>query len=294
VFCAGERQQTVQGGIVGLLVTGATSEETGSPEERRLLRTGAPAARVHDNVVVTPQGHALLLTGAGPMSVAGNSFTSRGIGRPPALPPAFRAAAGQMSTVLQGGACVFIYNLGRAPLLPRAFSVLGPNTDIHSERAYMPADVVGLAAVSDRLLADGRVSFHGNQVTLDAASTKPEPDEIRERSIADADPGAVVLFSFDDVSLQDNQVISGIEGGTVFFNAAAVASTVRATGNRFAESPQALYSCVSYGQMNNTSNNQATYCILALGNDVIDGPNQILFDSELCANVRSSYGRRDA
>jgi hypothetical protein len=277
-FCAGERQQAIQGGIVGLLVTGA---ETRDPEGRALFSVGPHAARVHDNVVVTPQGQALLLTGAGPMSVAGNSFSTRGIGRPPALPDDFRDAAGQMSPVLQGGACVFVYNLGRAPLLPRAFSVLGPNTNIHSERVYRPADAIGLAAFSERVLADGRVSFHGNQVTLDAVSINPEPDETRERSMAD--PGAVVLFSFDDVSLLDNQVIAGIEGGTVFFNAAAVAATVRVSGNRFSESPQALYSCVSYGQMNNTSNNQAIYCILALGNDVIDGPNQVLFESELCA-----------
>nr|MBA2713585.1 right-handed parallel beta-helix repeat-containing protein [Rubrobacteraceae bacterium] len=295
-FCAGEKQQALQGGIVGLFVTGAPSDETGDrdPEERSLLRKGAHAARIHDNVVVTSQGQALMLTGAGPMSVADNSFTSRGIGREPTLPEDLLAAAGQFSAVLQGGACVFVYNLGRAPLLPRAFSMPGSSTNIHSERIYRPAiDTAGLAAFSDRLLADGRVSFHGNQVTLDALSIKQGPVETDNDSPRDGDPGAVVLFSFDDVSLQDNQVTAEVEGGTVFFNAAAVAATVRASGNRFAESPQALYSCVTYGQMNNTSGNQATYCILALGNDVINTPNQILFETDLCANVRSRYGGTD-
>jgi hypothetical protein len=115
-------------------------------------------------------------------------------------------------------------------------------------------------------LPDGRVLFHGNQVT---------------------NPGAVVLFSFDDVSLQDNQVVAELARGTVFFNAAAVAPSVRVSGNRFAEVPQAFYSCVSWAQKNNTTGNQATHCILALGTDVIEDHNQMLIITALCANLKA-------
>jgi hypothetical protein len=51
----------------------------------------------------------------------------------------------------------------------------------------------------------------------------------------------------------------------VFFNAAVVAPTARPSGNRFSETPLPHFSCVSRGQKNNTTRNQATHCILALG-----------------------------
>lgn len=301
-FCAGEERQDFQGGIVGMFVTSTSPNEIRdrNPEARSLLRTGAPAARIHDNVVVTPQGHALMLVAAGPVSVADNSFTSRGIGRQPELPANLRDEAGELAPVLEGGACVFVYNVGRARLLPDAFSSLGSNTNIHAERAYRPtADTLGLAeALTDRILPDGRVLFQANQVTLEAESVTPRPTlethvTRATARISSLDPGAVVLFSYDDVSLQDNQIIAEIVDGAVFFNVAAVAPTVRATGNRFVEAPQALYSCVSWGQMNNTSGNQATHCIIALGTDVIQDPNQVLFHTDLCADVKSSYGRTD-
>src|SRR5215211_7690758 len=298
-FCSGEQQSGFQGGIVGLFVTDVSPDEIRdrSPEGRRLFRTGAPAARIHDNIVVTPQGHALMLIVAGPVSVADNSFTSRGIGRQPEFLGRLQEGAGQLAPVLQGGACVFVYNVGRAPLLPGAFSRLGSATNVHAERMFRPTEgTLGLAAaVSDRLLPDGRVLFHGNQVTLEAANIAPEPD-FTIRAVAGVprlNPGAVVLFSFDDVSLQDNQVIAEIAGGVVFFNAAAVAPTVRASGNRFSEVPLAFYSCVSWGQKNNTTGNQATHCILALGTDVLEEHNQILFITALCADLERAEGRTD-
>jgi hypothetical protein len=151
------------------------------------------------------------------------------------------------------------------------------------------------AAVSDRLLPDGRVLFHGNQVTLEAAGIAPEPD-FMIRAVANfprLNPGAVVLFSFDDVSLQDNQVVAEIAGGAVFFNAAAVAPTVRVSGNRFSEVPLAFFSCVSWGQKNNTIDNQATHCIMARGTDVIEEQNQILIITALCADLKRAEGRTD-
>lgn len=285
-FCSGAEQTSFQGGIVGLFVTGARSQEG-----RRFFRTGSPAARIHDNVVVTPQGHALLLIVAGPVSVAANSFTSRGIGRQPEFLGRLQGSAGLLAPVLQGGACAFVYNVGRAPLLPGAFSRLGSDTSVHAERMFRPTEsTLGLAAaVSDRLLPDGRVLFHDNQVTLEATNTAPEPGFIARAvaGVSRLNPGAVVLFSFDDVSLQDNQVVAEISGGAVFFNAAAVAPTVRVSGNRFAEVPLAFYSCVSWGQKNNTTGNQATHCILALGTDVIEDHNQMLFITALCADLKA-------
>ena len=130
---------------------------------------------------------------------------------------------------------------------------------------------------------------------IEAAIIAPEPDfTIRAvASVPRLNPGALVLFSFDDVSLQDNQVIAEIAGGAVFFNAAAVAPTVRASGNRFSEVPLAFYSCVSWGQKNNTTGNQATHCILALGTDVLEEHNQILFITALCAELNRAEGRTD-
>src|SRR5438477_606314 len=52
-----------------------------------LRQDGAPALRVHDNVIVTPQGRALDVVAVGPVSACDNQFTSRGGARQFRTPP---------------------------------------------------------------------------------------------------------------------------------------------------------------------------------------------------------------
>jgi hypothetical protein len=86
-----------------------TSGLAGTIENPRALRRSdlaADAARIHGNVVISPQGPALHIVGAGPISVLGNRLISRG------------ATALQItnsaSGVTTGAGAVYIANLGRS------------------------------------------------------------------------------------------------------------------------------------------------------------------------------------
>lgn len=86
-----------------------TSGLAGAVENPRALRRAdlaADAARIHGNVVISPQGPALHIVGAGPISVLGNRLISRGI-----TP---LQVTGSASGVTTGAGAVYIANLGRS------------------------------------------------------------------------------------------------------------------------------------------------------------------------------------
>ncbi len=101
-----------QGGIIGrMLVAGSVRAEKNG---KLGLVAGAGAAFVHDNIVVSPRGQALLLGALGSVSVAGNTLTSLEVAEQP-LPAAVAEAA-------RFGRCVFILNLGQAREMKGALS----------------------------------------------------------------------------------------------------------------------------------------------------------------------------
>jgi hypothetical protein len=254
---------TFQGGIVALFaLAGEMSNEKQAGVE------GGPALRIHDNVVDSPRGQALIAHGLGTMSIADNTLASHGL-------------ATQPLALLNIGRTVIVFNLGRAPLLSDALTRSPINTGLHAETVVAgPAATLSLAAnaAAQRSVPDGRVLFHGNQVSL----------EVDDDGLV---PGAsVVVFSLDDVALQDNQIQTETPGG-MLIAVAAWAASLRAAGNRFTEIPlRAFFSYFSFGLVNQATSNQATHCIaVGGGNPAIDAGNQVLVTA-LCERLGQVLG----
>ncbi len=276
-FCFGDKPEplnevtTYQAGIV---VLGATSTLWKSDnklnweqfEQQMGLKQqpAALAASIHDNVVVCPQGQALILLGSGGMSISGNTLTSQSLGQQPPV--------GLGLNIL--GRCVAIGNSG-VMSLGSGFATVNLAYGFANRVNYNPS----IYATQLSQFTDGRVMFHDNQVTLRAA--KPTEPLVSN---------AVALISFDDISLQDNQILSEIAGKGTFMlpNGSFViipallidvftfAPTIRASGNRFSELPLgALLSYGSWGWANSATGNQANHCLFIQGLDVINMPNQI-------------------
>jgi hypothetical protein len=270
-FCvvAEEPITSYQGGIIALFVTGDALQVTGRADAAAVqgrFQAGAPAALIHDNVVVCPRGQALLVVGLGPLSVADNTLTSQGIRNQPEI-----IAQAQLGLQTQIGRCVYIYNLGRTRLLPAAVSGFRGNIGTHLEFAGVatPETLRLMPGVFQREFPDGRVLFHGNQVTLQVAEQLPEPLLL----------AAVALISLDDVSLQDNQILAEAASEILFTDVLAWSPILRASSNRFTELPlRALYSYFSVGQSSNiATNNQATHCLFVGGSQPIAAQNYEMF-----------------
>jgi hypothetical protein len=260
-FCFGREEVSYQAGIVSLFATGGVPPVEGQTR----FQTSTPAIRIHDNIVVCPKGRTLIVIATGPVSVIDNALTSHAIRDEPdplsQLP--------QMARFAEEGQCVLIINLGRTPVLADAIPGFGINTGIHLERAGT-LDSANLRVVPAATLSpfpDGRTLFHDNQVTLQIVDNAP-----------DLTQSSAAIVSLDDVSLQDNQILTEIAGGLVQNSVSVLAfTTIRASGNRFTELPQqAIFSYFSWAQMNVTTGNQATHCIVTGGAQIIEENNQEL------------------
>lgn len=242
-----------QAGIAALFVVGDDAAAGETPTQ-----TSAPAAAIRGNTVITPAGQALLVAALGPVAVTDNALVTREVYDQP-------QALLQLGVFLEYGMAIFILDLGRTPVLSDGTS-LGVTTTFHvANPAAAESPILGTAAIARIAFPDGRVLFDDNQVTFSAAATE-------ERLLH----GAIAVLSLDDVSLQQNQVLSE-PARSLFFDTIVAAPSVRVAGNRFTELPgRAAISCYSWGQLNVTTGNQATHCIVAAGGQVIDANNQSL------------------
>lgn len=212
---------------------------------------GRPAARIHDNVVSQPLGQALFLQALGPVTVQGNALTTRGLILQ-ALDPSFWASA------------VWILNLGWSNEFYLQFLLfsgvtgdpLEPGQLPQGGEEFVPRPRAGLDDFGfGRYLASGNVLFNDNQVVTDLTET--------DVSFAIS---SVLIVSMDDVTVQDNQLDCDFFLDLLFTNLLAVGMTLRINNNRMKEGLfLTLYSSVGLGWIfNNTSDNQATHCILSM------------------------------
>ncbi len=232
-------------------------------EQPSLPSTGWPAAMIHDNVVVCPQGQALIVVALGPTSISDNTLVSHGHRSQPSLPGLNQAQTAELNAVIGAVGDVLIFNLGQ----PRdGVSSLRGNVTTHYDLYASKNETFGMAA-SQISLPDGRTSIHGNQVTF---------QDNTKASVLPSVP--VLLLSADDISVQDNQILSETPQALLLFDVVAFGGTVRASSNRFTELPaRAWLSYISYGQlMNIATGNQSTHCIYVGGAQKIDSPNQQL------------------
>jgi hypothetical protein len=264
-----------RGGIViGLARARTPSTLTPLPGFTGARQDGVPAARIHDNIVVSPEGRALKLIAVGPVSVQGNQFTTKGshaLNRTPfpgnamvgarnfAMAPAAQVAytnrqatSSPLTAFLDalGGAVVSIVNLGVSNeiyLQLLGFSGLG---------LVQPSENVDDFDDDLRLFVGGNVLFNDNQVVLDALA----PSVTLSLS-------AVLLLSLDDVSMVGNQCDCDMVFDFVGINALVVGWSVRVTDNRFKEGLlNAFLSAFTAGLwFNTTTDNQGTHCFIDVG-----------------------------
>jgi hypothetical protein len=214
---------------------------------RREGDLGAAALRVHDNRVTAPLGRALTATTLGDVSIHGNHFTSLGV--EPREGRAFLAP-----TTVQ------IRDLGRSPLLGGAAAYTSVRRGMH---VAMPTENIGTglherptdAAVLERLGGNGRILVSDNQVALRVR------EEQRVSTLA-----SILVLSLGDTGFNDNECTVDLLEGGVISNALVFGFSVRLTDNRLDEGlPNALFSGITLGVMNMTTDNQATHCLLIRG-----------------------------
>jgi hypothetical protein len=110
------------------------------------------------------------------------------------------------------------------------------------------------------------VQCHDNQILLSVVAAE-------DRFVLPA----VFVASFDDASIQSNQVRSDIIQALQIADIFIFGATAQVQTNRLTERPNAAYaSCLSAGLVNNTVSNIATHCILAAGSAVIEDANQVI------------------
>jgi hypothetical protein len=202
--------------------------------------------------------------------VAGNTLT--------VLEPAL-----QRLKIGRPGSAVFLLNLGRAPVLSDAAIGFGKAVGISLVQCRLgDGDLLtSPAPVASRHLPAGTVLFHGNQVSLRVAQAEPNPPS-----------AAVAVISSDDAALLDNQVLTQIDDGMIWAGVLSFAPTLRASGNRFTETPcRAVFSYHSTGLANVATGNQANHCIGVLGSQVVREDNQVLLAGD-CERIMEALTPR--
>ncbi|HTJ46389.1 MAG TPA: DUF6519 domain-containing protein [Kofleriaceae bacterium] len=248
-------------------------------------QNGEPAARIADNVIVVPEGRAVIVLGAGPISIADNHLTVRGVGLADLAPVLATGAAGLADELkaapvmgildVMGGVAVTVVDLAMSNELFWLQLLFYEN--------LAKQDLQPKPGLDDRppVAASGQILFEGNQVGVDLLAP---PNSVVL--------SAVNLFTLDDVACADNQIEVDRLIDIVLMTTLAIGLSARVVGNRVKESmvPAGFfligYSIFSVGVlMNITAHNQTTRCIVASGAQKVSTPNQVLiqlFNKSAC------------
>jgi hypothetical protein len=262
-----------RGGVFILAVIPPPEGFDVSTKQRLPMGEDIPALSLHDNLISHPLGPALSVMAMGPVSVHANSLASQGV-VPRRIGSNFVGATVNILNLglsqEEGGGKYFVAVL---PVIAAAASGGG---------ATAAGDLIIRPAVEflrrGLVLPTGKVLFSDNQCQLDLTAERERIVGIRERAVLNNDPAAaavswqvllsvssVSILSLDDVGFHDNQCYTNLAFGTLISNALVFASSVRVTENRFKEAPQdVVYSAATLGEINTTSHNQATHCLLIL------------------------------
>jgi hypothetical protein len=243
-------------------------------------QNGVPAARIHDNIIVQPEGRALLLLALGPVSVEGNQFTSRGLGLPRGAEEVPEGSGPLAFLDSLGGSAVAILNLGLSNELFYQIALLLFLK--HSGNAT-PSPGMDLL-VMGRNAAGGNVLFEGNQVVLDLLDS-------RLSQVV----SSVLLYSMDDIGVVGNQFDCDLWGDVAYTDLMVLSFSARVSDNRMKEPRSyAFLSGLVYALMATVTNNQSTHCLFVAaangwkvdsGNRVLTSPGET---SERCLPARSA------
>jgi hypothetical protein len=254
----GNSQQLV-GAIDLVVVTPPTlaSDATGFLAKLEIFEPGLPALRIQDNLVRVPLGTALFVLGFGTFEITGNHFSCGG------------NIPGTSSSELM---CVDIVNLGYA------IELISPTTP---SGAYSGANGGSPPLNNNPTIpsSSGAVLFTNNMCQL----------ELRE--VPQTGFASVVIITFDHLIFSNNHCwvdgaglsVAGAPpaaGASVLTDAFLLAGSLNVTSNRFQEGQDAAdISAWTIGLLNITSQNIATYCILAEGVYLVDNNNLSILGS---------------
>lgn len=246
---------------------------------------GTPAAIIRENIVDQPSGNALSLIAIGPVAVDGNQFTSRGLGNTKA------------ATRLIGA--VFILNLGiagdRLPsLVLSTGSFSGLNNISPTSGAVVATDSKGLNTylANYDYFPNGNILFVDNQVTLDLRVQTKELFLCSQLVATLDDIGylnnqsACIGFTATEQTTTDGSILDGFLLGV----------TIRGNNNRFSEGLSLTQvSLLAVGTACTVAFNQATHCVLVVGEKVIPadiaGNNIIFSNTDTCTTLQTDLKR---
>lgn len=294
----GERlKQGLRAGIqMGFAITPTVRTRIGFEPDSPVYprQNGVPAAKIHNNIVSQPMGRALDLTALGPVTVVNNQFTSRGV--LPMERPLTEASAGSTAIIMNLGISNELYG----QLLNFSGIVSGEIGSFAAPNIEQGAIIRSQEGLDDlrlgQYLANGNVLFSQNQCVLDLL-------EIGSDGVNSAVPlsrtnSSVALLTLDDIGCHNNQCDCSLLDDFVYFNLFAYAPSVRVSDNRFKEGIRnAIFSAGTIGNMNATTNNQATHCLLVSSifpNSKIDSGNRILLDEFSPGYCKSSVAALNA
>lgn len=226
------------------------------PDTPHAVVGAIPAARIADNDIDAPRGHALVVLGTGPMPVVNNRLQCRDIiGRTKQHETPLNAALNFV------GAAVVV-NFGLPSWLYAFLLSLG----FAKVEDWANVKVSGFS-LSNNSLVGGQTQFRGNQVRLDLSQAQAE--------VALAN---ILLVSLDDVQCVDNQSEGVLRFAPGQFSPAptafdflaadllAFAITLRQADNGLFTTPYlTAFSILSRALVNHCLGNQTTSCISAVG-----------------------------
>jgi len=132
----------------------------------------------------------------------------------------------------------------------------------------------GPSAVSTEV-SSGAILFTNNICQLEARLSNQHED------------ASVFIFTPDHLTFSSNHCwVDGVRLGA-FTDALLLAGTLNVTGNRFQEAPNfpVLFSGLTAGSFNITSQNISTYCLLALGPNLVNNSNLSLVPQPICSRL---------
>ena len=284
---SGDQAVAPAGGIFVRLASGGIAS---MGEKRR--SSDRPALWVHDNIVYAPHARALKALVMGPAHITDNRLT----GGNPSLffsQPFFalivlffggRSAVDLLADpsaeldlddlvllnlVLEvlGGDAVNLVNLGVAEelLLPDWLQQWFRGGDDGVGGAFgnfrnskeAAAAWHSASRPAPALLRGGETLFTDNQVSLHAPQGEDNAIVI----------SSVLIFTRDDLAFSDNQLEIEADLTLAVIDAILFGWTLRATANRMQEAALCLFSLLSWGGLNNTSDNQTTFLLNAVATD---------------------------
>lgn len=259
---------------------------TGANRELKTIpfSSGEPATKIQENIITVPLGRCLTLFATGAVSVVGNQFTSFGV-QPVDFLELFKTifssggkltpgATLQLLSMLAGN--VLIFNQGIAAYIPAGRNDFASFKNGETAKEASPVGPSGgrlggaVTGVNRfrRFFTGGRVLFTNNQCHLNLMTAEP--------SFAVT---SILVASFDDVGFHNNQSDCDLGDDLLLANAVIFGATVRVSDNWFRETAlRVLFSAISFGLLNITTDNESVHCLLIRGVTFLDRYNLVLLE----------------